>query len=182
MTESGGHLDELLLQCAQGREVALEALYRQTSPRLFALANRILRRSDWAEEVLQESFLRIWRTASQFSAERSHAMTWMTHIVRNCCIDLLRRPDYERPEPDNAILEAWADESAGPLERLRSHQDSQHLADCLALLEPKQRMAIVLSFFDDLSHQEIADRLSSPLGTIKSWVRRGMERLKRCLS
>lgn len=182
MTENGGHLEELLRQCAQGQEAALKTLYQQTSPRLFALATRILRRSDWAEEVLQESFLRIWRTAGQFSAERSHAMTWMTHIVRNRCIDLLRRPDTERPEPDDAILEAWADEAAGPLERLRSHQDSQRLADCLALLEPKQRMAIVLSFFDDLSHREIADRLSSPLGTIKSWVRRGMVHLKRCLS
>jgi len=182
MPDNPRHLDQLIGQCARGQEAALEQLYRLSAPHLFALAVRILRRTDLAEEVLQESFLSIWRNAGRFSAEQSRAMTWMTHIVRNRCIDLLRRPGYERPDPDDAILEAWADEAAGPLELLRNHEDSRRLADCMAQLESKQRMAIVLSFFDDLSHREIANRLSSPLGTIKSWVRRGMERLKRCLS
>ncbi len=182
MPENPRRLDELIRQCAQRQETALEELYRLSAPHLFALATRIVRRKDLAEEVLQESFLSIWRNAGRFSAEQSQAMTWMTHIVRNRCIDLLRRPDCERPDPDGAILEAWADEAAGPLERLRSRQDGRRLADCMQQLEARQRMAIALSFFDDLSHGEIASRLNSPLGTIKSWVRRGMERLKRCLS
>lgn len=182
MPNNPRHLDALIQQCAQRQEAALEELYQLSAPHLFALATRILRRSDLAEEVLQESFLSIWSNAGRFSAEQSQAMTWMTHIVRNRCIDILRRPGYERSDPDGAILDAWADDAAGPLECLRGREDSQRLADCMAKLESKQRMAIVLSFFDDLSHREIADRLSSPLGTIKSWVRRGMERLKRCLS
>lgn len=182
MPEIIRHLDELVQQCAQGQEEALAQLYRQSAPQLFALANRMLRRNDLAEEVLQESFLSIWRHANRFSAQQSQAMTWMTRIVRNRCIDLLRRPDYERPDPDGATQDAWADEAPGPLERLRNHQEGQRLADCLGQLESKQRMAIVLSFFDDLSHAEVAKQMGSPLGTVKSWVRRGMERLKGCLS
>ena len=109
-------------------------------------------------------------------------MTWMTRIVRNRCIDLLRRPDLERPDADGELTLAWADDAPGPFERLQTDQDARRLADCLKQLEGQQRTAIALSFFDDLSHGEIARRLQAPLGTIKSWVRRGMERLKRCLS
>ncbi|KAG1167785.1 hypothetical protein G6F35_017623 [Rhizopus arrhizus] len=109
-------------------------------------------------------------------------MTWMTRIVRNRCIDLLRRPDLERPDADGELTLAWADDAPGPFERLQTDQDARRLADCLKQLEGQQRAAIALSFFDDLSHSEIASRLQTPLGTIKSWVRRGMERLKRCLS
>ncbi|HEX7386657.1 MAG TPA: RNA polymerase sigma factor [Castellaniella sp.] len=182
MPDTLRHLDELVQRCAQGQEAALAELYRQCAPHLYALANRMLRRSDLADEVLQESFLSIWRNADRFSAEQSQAMTWMARIVRNRCIDLMRRPDYERPDPDGATQDAWADQAPGPLERLRSRQEGRRLADCLGRLEPRQRMAIVLSFFDDLSHAEIARQMSSPLGTVKSWVRRGMERLKGCLS
>ncbi|ARP79745.1 RNA polymerase subunit sigma-70 [Bordetella genomosp. 8] len=175
-------LDDLLADCARGSETALAELYRLTSPHLFAFASRILRRKDWAEEVLQECYLAIWQNAARFSAEHSHAMTWMTRIVRNRCIDQLRRPGLERPDPDGELVDAWADDAAGPLGRLQDAQDSRRLAECMKQLDAKQRMAIAMSFFDDLSHGEIAKRLESPLGTIKSWVRRGMERLKRCLS
>lgn len=175
-------LEALLQECAQGREAALAELYRLSSPHLFALAVRMLRRSDWAEEALQDCYISIWRSAGRYSAERSQAMTWMTRIVRNRCIDLLRRPGYERPDPDGALQDAWADDAPGPLEHLRSRQEGKRLADCMEQLESRQRLAIALSFFDDLSHGEIARKLGSPLGTIKSWVRRGMERLKRCLS
>ncbi len=175
-------LQALIEDCARGRQVALADLYRETSPHLFALAVRILRRSDWAEEVLQDSFINIWRNAARYSSEQSQVMTWMTRIVRNRCIDLLRRPDIERPEGDGDLVQAWADDAPGPLERLQSSQDGQRLADCMKQLDSRQRQAIALSFFDDLSHGEIAARLQTPLGTIKSWVRRGLERLKRCLS
>lgn len=175
-------LQALIQDCERGQESALAELYRQTSPHLFALAVRILRRSDWAEEVLQDSFINIWRNAARYSSEQSQVMTWMTRIVRNRCIDLLRRPDLERPDADGELTLAWADDAPGPFERLQTDQDARRLADCLKQLEGQQRTAIALSFFDDLSHGEIARRLQAPLGTIKSWVRRGMERLKRCLS
>lgn len=175
-------LEALLADCARGREAALNELYRLSSPHLFALATRMLRRSDWAEEVIQECFISIWQNAARFSSEQSQAMTWMTRIVRNRCIDQLRRPNLERPDPDGAIADAWADDAPGPLGRLQAADEGKRLADCMSGLEKNQRMAIALSFFDDLSHSEIARKLGSPLGTIKSWLRRGMERLKRCLS
>jgi RNA polymerase sigma factor (sigma-70 family) len=175
-------LEALLGECARGKEPALAELYQLCAPHLFALATRMLRRKDWAEEVIQECFLSIWQNAARYSSEQSQAMTWMTRIVRNRCIDQLRRPDLERPDPDGAIQDAWADEAPGPLSRLQSVQESKRLAACMAELEVNQRRAIALSFFDNLSHSEIAQKLESPLGTIKSWLRRGMERLKRCLS
>jgi len=181
MLDSQG-LQALLQQSARGDRDAFAQLYRHTSPHLFALAARILRRSDWAEEALQDSFVNIWHNASRYSSEQSQVMTWMTRIVRNRCIDLLRRPDVERPDPDGEVTLAWADGAPGPMERLQSSQDSRRLADCIGQLESQQRAAIALSFFDDLSHSEIASRLEKPLGTIKSWLRRGLERLKRCLA
>lgn len=171
-----------MTECARGREAALAELYRLCAPHLFALAIRILRRRDWAEEVLQECFISIWTNASRFSSEQSQAMTWMTRIVRNRCLDQLRRPALERPDPDGEIQDAWADDAPGPLGRLQSSQEGKQLAGCVAELDAHERMAIMLSFFDDLSHTEIAERLQAPLGTIKSWIRRGMTRLKRCLS
>src|SRR6478609_7415631 len=111
-------LQALIQECARGQESALAELYRQTSPHLFALAVRILRRSDWAEEVLQDSFINIWRNAARYSSVQSQVMTWMTRIVRNRCIDMLRRPDLERPDADGALTQAWADDAPGPFERL----------------------------------------------------------------
>ncbi|MDP3136045.1 MAG: sigma-70 family RNA polymerase sigma factor [Burkholderiaceae bacterium] len=176
------HLESLMADCARGQEAALAELYRLCAPHLFAVAIRILRRNDWAEEVMQECFITIWQNAARYSTEQSQVMTWMTRIVRNRCIDLLRRPDLERPDPDGEVQSAWADEAPGPLGRLQLAQDGRRLAGCMAELDGPQRMAIALSFFEELSHSEIAQKLGSPIGTVKSWVRRGMERLKRCLS
>ena len=175
-------LEALMRDCARGHEPALAELYRLCAPHLFAQAVRLLRRSDWAEEVLQDCFVSIWQNAGRYSSEQSQVMTWMTRIVRNRCIDWLRRPDLERPDPDGTIVEAWADDAPGPFERLQSSHEGGRLAACMAGLDSHQRMAIALSFFDDLSHGDIARQLGFPLGTVKSWVRRGMERLKRCLS
>lgn len=171
----------LLAQCAQRRPDALAALYEATSTHLFALAVRMLKRRNLAEEALQDSFISIWNNAARFDMTKSQPMTWMTRIVRNRCIDLLRRPDLEIADPDGLIESLWADDAPGPLARLQSSQEGRRLAECMKGLNTKQRLAIVLSFFDDLSHGEIAQRLQAPLGSVKSWVRRGLEQLKGCL-
>lgn len=176
------HLESLLMACAKGSESALAELYRLTAAQLFALAVRMLGRTDWAEEVMQECFINIWQNAGRYSAAQSQPMTWMSRIVRNRCIDQLRRPNLEQADPEGATLEAWADEAPGPLERLHASQDGKRIAGCMAQLESTQRKAIALSFFEDLSQSDIAARMQAPLGTVKSWLRRGMERLKRCLA
>ena len=172
-------LEQLIARSALGDREAFRELYRATAPKLFGAALRILRREDWAEEVLQECFVSLWRHAPDYNASRAAPMTWMTSIVRNRCLDWLRRPNPE-PLADEA-LEALESEAAGPLALLESGRDSAALARCLRGLEPKQRQAIALAFFDGLSHGELAQHLRQPLGTVKTWVRRGLARLRSCL-
>ena len=146
---------------------------------------RILRREDWAEEVLQDCYVNIWNHASKYSAALSAPMTWMTSIVRNRCLDWLRRPNLEvvieSGEDGGNLIDAQASEDPGPLDELSRTSEARALAECLARLEAKQRQAVMLAFFDGLSHSELAAHLREPLGTVKTWVRRGLIHLKGCL-
>jgi RNA polymerase sigma-70 factor (ECF subfamily) len=142
----------------------------------------MLRRADWAEEVLQESYVAIWNHAASYQPGVSAPMTWMTSIVRNRCLDWLRRPKLEVADEDDELILSVPSDDPGPLERLEASSQARALAECLKRLEERQRNAVLLAFFEGLSHSELAERLSLPLGTVKSWVRRGMERLKTCLS
>jgi RNA polymerase sigma-70 factor, ECF subfamily len=172
-------LEELLARSALGDRSAFRGLYQATAPKLFGVALRILRREDWAEEVLQECYVSVWRHAPEYRASRAAPMTWLTSIVRNRCLDWLRRPN---PQPiDEELLEGLESESPGPLAELERGRDSAALARCLRGLEAKQRQATALAFFDGLSHAELAQHLSEPLGTVKTWVRRGLARLRSCL-
>jgi RNA polymerase sigma-70 factor (ECF subfamily) len=105
----------------------------------------------------------------------------MTSIVRNRCLDWLRRPNLELREDDEHPLDAMESSMAGPLEQLQSSTEAQALANCMARLEARMRQAIMLAFFDGLSHSELAAHMREPLGTVKTWVRRGLDRLKLCL-
>lgn len=171
----------LLARSAGRDQAAFAELYRRTSAKLFAVALRIVRRKDWAEDVLQESFVNIWHHAGDYTASRSAPMTWMTSIVRNRCLDWIRRPREETPEAFEGMLEGTADDEPGPLARLAARGDASRLARCLETLDPSQRQSIALAFFHGLSHSELAEHLKAPLGTVKTWVRRGLERLKTCL-
>jgi len=176
----------LLAACARRDQAAFARLYQSTSSKLFGVALRILRREDWAEEVLQDCYLSIWNHAGSYEAGLAAPMTWMTSIVRNRCLDWLRRPRIEvslaPAEADGEDpLEAIASEDPGPLDELARSADAQALGDCLRRLEAKQRQAIMLAFYEGLSHSELARHMREPLGTVKTWVRRGLERLKSCL-
>jgi RNA polymerase sigma-70 factor (ECF subfamily) len=105
----------------------------------------------------------------------------MTSIVRNRCLDWLRRPNVELGEDDDHPLDGFTSDLAGPLEQLQSSTEARALSNCLGRLEAKMRQAIVLAFFEGLSHSELADHMREPLGTVKTWVRRGLDRLKLCL-
>ena len=179
-------LAELLGACGRGDRAAFARLYEATSPKLFGVAIRMLRREDLAEEVLQECYVSIWTNARTYSAGLSAPMTWMTSIVRNRCLDSLRRPRVEvslarGDESGEDPLEAVPSEEPEPLETLRQSRDAKALAECLGKLDGKMRQAIVLAFFDGLSHSELAGHMRQPLGTVKTWIRRGLERLRSCL-
>ena len=175
-------LAELLAQSALKNQSAFNTLYQLTASKLYGVALRILRRQDWAEEVLQECYVNIWNHAGDYALAKSAPLTWMTSIVRNRCLDWLRRPHTETTGEEYEIaVDAWQDDSPGPLDQLTAASDAQALARCLQQLEAKQRQSIMLAFFNGLSHSELAGHLKQPLGTVKTWVRRGLERLKSCL-
>jgi RNA polymerase sigma-70 factor, ECF subfamily len=174
-------LAALLAASAKRDRTAFARLYEATSAKLYGVALRILRREDWAEEVLQECYVSIWGHAAEYRAGLAAPMTWMTSIVRNRCLDWLRRPRPEVSDEDGALVESAESENPGPLALLERAKDAQALARCLKGLEAKQRQAIALAFYDGLSHAELAGHLRQPLGTVKTWVRRGLLRLKDCL-
>jgi RNA polymerase sigma-70 factor (ECF subfamily) len=179
------HLKRLLAACAGRDRAAFARLYGATSAKLFGVALRILRREDWAEEVLQDCYVNIWNHAANYSSGLSAPMTWMTSIVRNRCLDWLRRPNLETRIEDEENggnpVDAIPSEDPGPLEELSRISEARVLADCLARLEGKQRQAVMLAFFEGLSHPELAAHLRQPLGTVKTWVRRALMQLKACL-
>jgi RNA polymerase sigma-70 factor (ECF subfamily) len=176
-------LATLLGQCALGSQAAFAELYRATAPKLFGVAVRILRREDWAEDVLQECYVSVWNHAADYAAAKSAPLTWMASIVRNRCLDWLRRPHPESGgEEYDIVAESWAADAPGPMEQLLVAADAGAVARCLEQLDGRQRQSIALAFFHGLSHSELAAHLKQPLGTVKTWVRRGLERLRDCLS
>jgi len=173
---------QLMARCALRDQRAFRELYRHTCAKLYSVALRIVRREDWAEEVLQESFVNIWNHIPEYSAARSAPLTWMTAIVRNRALDWLRRPNLERGGEDyDLLVEALADDAPGPEVMLGASRDARALAECLKQLSGNQRQTIILAYSHGLSHGELAQHLKQPLGTVKTWIRRGLDRLKGCM-
>ncbi len=173
-------IDSLLAATAAGDAMAFRALYDAAAPQLFAQALRILKRRDWAEDVLQESFTAIWQRASDFQPELGTGRAWITVILRNRALDRLRRA---RPlvAADDDMLAAIPDDAPSPYDLTAIAIEARRLHDCLDQLEDGQRHAILAAYFDGLTHDQLATRLATPLGTVKSWIRRGLMRLKGCL-
>lgn len=174
-------LATLIYRTALGDRRAFDSLYRQTSPQLFGAAIALLRRRDIAEEVLQEAYVKVWHSASSYQAERGSATTWLGTIVRRCAIDRLRRRHLEGeslPEEEWAEI---ADDAPGPLQNVLADADARRLGNCLEHLDERQRESVSLAFFHGLTHSELATHLAAPLGTVKAWVRRGLDKLRTCL-
>jgi RNA polymerase sigma-70 factor (ECF subfamily) len=172
-------LRQLLAQCSLGNRRAFESLYRKVSSHLFAVALRCMGHRDLAEDVLQEAFVRIWHSAAQYDGNLSAPMTWMVSITRNKAIDQLRK---HREEPlSDEQAQALFDEAPSAHEQMQSQRDAGALQRCLDTLEGMQRQSIITAYFQGASHGDLVTQLAAPLGTVKSWIRRGMERLRRCL-
>ncbi|CAD5203390.1 sigma-70 family RNA polymerase sigma factor [Pseudomonas sp. FEN] len=178
-TTDADQLRQLLAQCSQGNRHAFETLYRRVAPRLHGVALRCLGHGDLAEEILQESFVRIWNNASRYEAHLSAPMTWMVNITRNLAIDQLRR--LREVPLDDGQEDSLTDDSPSAHDLLDSAREAKAMNRCLETLEGPQRQAITLAYFHGLSYPELAEQLPAPLGSVKSWIRRGMERLRRCL-
>ena len=180
--ERNARLMELLARTALADQRAFTELYRLSAPHLYGVALRILRETAAAEEVLQESFVNIWHHAGSYVAVKSQPLTWLTSIVRNRCLDRLRRREIETTTmDDDEDGVAIAAEGPTPLEMLLAGADARAVRACVEALDAGQKQAIALAFFQGLSHAELARHLRQPLGTVKSWIRRGLERLRTCL-
>ena len=179
-------LRELLAAVARKDAAAFRLLYEATSSKLFGFALRILNKRELAEEVLQESYVSIWNGAAGYQPGLAAPMTWMTTIVRNRAFDTLRRTDavveIDAETFDKDVMTALESPDPSPLEALQMGADAKALAQCFSRLEGLHRQAIALAFYHDLSHSEVAEQMKLPLGTVKTWVRRGLERLRTCLT
>jgi len=159
-------LETLLAQVADGSMDAFSRLYDITSGRLFAIAFRILRDDAVAQDATQEAYVNIWRKARLYDPARGSPIGWMSVIVRNVALNMIRADRPTEPFDDLDIPVAPVD------------PPDSHLGQCLKQLPEDQRNAIVLTYTYGLTHSELAEHLSVPLGTAKSWVRRGMLTLK----
>lgn len=171
----------LLLATAEGDTEAFERLYRTTSPRLFGVCLRIVSQRSEAEDVLQEVFANVWRKAKQFDPDRAGAITWLTMMARNKAIDHLRANRSSRMSV--AIENAEELVETGPNAQVATEMalESRRLDVCLGELEAPRRQLIRTAFFEGNTYEELAQRSGTPLGTVKSWIRRSLVKLKACL-
>ena len=174
-------LATLLSRSALGDRQAFAELYQATRAKLFAVSLRIVRERPLAEEALQDSFVRVWNHAPEYAQAKSAPLTWMTAIVRNRSLDIVRRT-RELPDVDDALATLLVDESASPARDAAERADAHSLQRCLEELDAEQRQSIALAFFHGLTHSELARHLRRPLGTVKTHVRRGLARLRECLA
>jgi RNA polymerase sigma-70 factor, ECF subfamily len=171
--------EQLLAAVQRGSRAALKRLYELESRRLYGVALRIARRPEVAADALQDAFVQVWQNAGSFSPERGSAAAWLTGIVRFRALDAVRRLGREVLSDDPALGEASHEPDMAAAIDLKLAQGA--LQRCLGALEERQRHCILLAFVDGLSHAEIAARLPAPLGSVKSWVRRGLLSLRSCL-
>lgn len=166
--------------CARGDRDALKTIYDREGPTLLAVANRILRRRDIAEEVVQDAFVQIWRRADSFNPALGSGRAWIFAVVRNRALNRLR--DDRHVPVEDADLERFAERDGEVDDAFERLVDASALRRCLARLDPTRRRAVLLAYVTGLTHGEIAGRLGAPLGTVKAWIRRSLLSLRECMS
>lgn len=184
-------LAHLLSRVALGDRAAFDRLYRDTSPHLLGVILRIQSDRAQAEDVLQEVYVNVWRSAQSFNPALSQARTWLNSVARNRAIDSLRRRQSEPhtvsrfqagpDEDDTDMLQDIAADTPGPLDLLEQASNARALTDCMRGLSGEQQHSLALAYYQGLTHAEVAEQMGHPLGTVKSWVRRGLQGLKNCL-
>ena len=181
-------LYHLLAAVALQDRKAFRTLYDATAAKLFGFALRVLRKDELAEEAVQDAFVAIWHAAASYQPHLAAPLTWMATIVRNKALDVRRRAqaagagEADAVHVDADAADMMADTDAGPQERAELSRDARALAACMDTLAGRQRQAIGMAYLHDLSHTDIAGRLGLPIGTVKTWIRRGLDRLRDCLT
>jgi len=185
-TDRDDRLYDLLAAVALQDRKAFRALYDATAAKLFGFALRVLHKDELAEEAVQDAYVAIWHAAASYQPHLAAPLTWMATVVRNKALDVRRRAlaagEADAVHVDADAADLVADTEAGPLARAALSRDARALADCMETLAGRQRQAIGMAYLHDLSHADVAQRLDLPLGTVKTWIRRGLDRLRDCLT
>lgn len=171
--------DAALEACARGERFALQALYERESRWLLAVAQRIVRDRDLAHDVLQDAFVQIWQRAGSFERALGTGRGWIYTVVRHRALDEARRSGREiamGEELTGIIDAAQAHHDEDP------HMDEQALMRCLDQLDESKRQCVIDAYVEGYTHEQMAQQRNKPVGTIKSWVRRGLQALKECLT
>lgn len=172
-------LNILLVKLSQNQDAKLlQQIYDASKVRLFSVCLRILQDQQLAEDCLQESFIKVWHKANTYAPEKSEAITWLSRIVRNQAIDMLRRNQRLIFVDEMPDIE---DQQANQQQLVEDLEMGAKLQQCLADLKPEQRHCIMASYYGGETAQQIADKLERPVSTVKTWMARSMPVLKRCL-
>ncbi len=168
--------------CSQGDRSHFENLYRLTSPKLFGLLLRILKNQAESEDCLQQVYIKIWSHADRFQPEKANAMTWLATIARNQALDQLRKNRKLAGQESGDVLDALEGNETPHEVVLEKQQSGNRVHACIDTLPDNYRQSVELAYFEGLTHPLLAERMQVPLGTVKTWVRRGLLRLKECMT
>ena len=174
-------LEALLASVAGGDGAAFERLYHATSAKLFGICLRLLRERSDAEDALQEVYATIWRKAGQYDAAIASPIAWLAMIAHNKAVDRLRADGGSRHAVPIELADDVQDEDATAHAAAELAGERRRLDACMAELDPRRRTLIRTAFFDGATYEELATRSGTPLGTVKSWIRRGLQQLRSCL-
>lgn len=173
-------LVDLLNAAAGGDRAAFERLYAATRAKLYGVVLRILRRNDLADEVIQETYLKIWNSAGQYNARVASPITWMVTIARNRAIDVVRKRSETSIEEEPQAMDV-ADEVRNPLAARELSEDVRRLMACIGRLEPDRQSLVLLAYRFGLSREQLAAKTGKPVNTIKTWLRRALLEIRECL-
>ena len=173
-------LAQLLISVAGGDRDAFARIYTVASPTMYAIARRLLNRTDLAEDVLQEAFLQVWRNAGRYRPDKGAPIAWLIGIVRFRALDRLRREPRENPLHDDEGVEDWANSGTSSGIEL-GFSDLDRLKRCLDELDNRHRDCILMAYYEGYTHSELASRFETPLGTVKSWIHRGLTSVRNCM-
>jgi RNA polymerase sigma-70 factor, ECF subfamily len=175
-----GELVWLLGAVAKGDAAAFERLYDATRSKLYGVLLRILGRPELAEDVMQETYLKVWRMADKFDPAQASPITWMVAIARNRAIDIVRKRKEisieEEPEAQNV-----ASESPAPLARREMTEELRRLLSCLGKLDPEKQRIVLLAYYSGWSREQLSTKLDIPVNTIKTWLRRSLLEIRECM-
>jgi RNA polymerase sigma factor (sigma-70 family) len=164
---------------AQDRS-ALRDVYERTAPKLFGVCLRISGNREAAEDILQDVYLKVWNRAGRFDPARASPVTWLCAIARNAAIDWRRANGGPVLVTQDQAADVPDTSETAP-ERIEAAQDRARIFHCFDALEARQGCAIRSAFFDGFTYAQLADRMKVPLGTMKGWIRRGLQQLRECL-